>query len=104
MNYWTKLDESLILDPSIRIIQAPFEEFNALSKFIEFSVLEVFDQICHIFNTNLSHAPNFVIIEIFKGIENFVNKHIVVKMLTDCNECWQQKLFNFEQHAFSYIT
>jgi hypothetical protein len=69
---WSKLYQGLILDPSVRVLQASLEEFNTLRKFLKFCYFQVLYQICKIFDAHLSHSPNIIIIEILECIINFV--------------------------------
>lgn len=98
MNYGSKLYQCLIFDPSVGIIQTPLKKVNALCQLFKFIISEVFNEIGQIFNANLSDSPDVVIVEVFEGIEYFVNEYRIVKMLAYRDESRKQELFDLEQH------
>lgn len=78
MNYWPKLNQSLILYPPIGIVKALFEEVNALRKLSVFCYLNVFYKICQILNTDFSYTPYIIIVKVYESLIYFIQKYFIV--------------------------
>jgi len=97
MHNWPKLDQSLILNPPIGVIKTSLEKFYAFWKLFKFITFYVFYQIGQFFDADFPRAPNLIGIELFESTIHFLDECIVIKVLRNGNQSWQEELLDLEE-------
>ena len=57
----------------------------------------MFDQIGQFFDADFPRAPNLIGIELFESTIHFLDECIVIKVLRNGNQSWQEELLDLEE-------
>ena len=96
----SKLDESLVLDPTVGIKQTALEEVDALGDSRNIIVAEVLHHAGKVFDAHFTNAPNLIAVKLLeRSFEHFLNENFVREMLRYSNQGRHCKLLYFEYHA-----
>lgn len=100
MDNRAKLDEGLVLDPTIGVVQAPLEELNALSDPLDIVMAQVLHEAGEVLDADLADAPDLIIVELLEcALVHFFYENLLLEVLRDRDQRRHHELLDLEEHA-----